>query len=300
MTPIKPFLPVALLACLFSLSGCDGAGTAPVAEPTATESGAAADASPPASGTEAAPTPPRLNGVWVTVLVSFDDPRWRIADLVCARTGCSVEGFDYLQSLLDDPASADRSTRQLVADMEDYQARMNDTLLTPLARQSQAAFDPSEEASLDCTPDGDSLRHQILAPLPLEIEQHDDHVVLRYEYWNAERIVHLNAEDHPAGGESTRLGHSIGRYEGSTLVVETAQMLPSMTGIPVSEPIMLSADARAIERYTLTGEGDTLDVELEIIDPANFTRPYQNYRRMLLAPGWELETFVCESITGDY
>lgn len=243
---------------------------------------------------------PSLDGVWITVLLAFDDPRWRIADLVCARTGCSVEGFDYLQSLLDDPANAERTTRQLVADMEAYQQRMNDTLLTPLARASQEAFDPSEEASLDCTPEGDSLRHQILAPLPLEIEQHDDRVVLRYEYWNAERTVHLDRDRPPADVKPTRLGYSVGRYEGDTLVVETTHMIPSMTGIPVSEPIMLSADARAVERYTLTGDGEILDVVLEIVDPANFNRPYQNYRRMLLAPDWELDTFVCESITGEF
>lgn len=244
--------------------------------------------------------PPALDGVWVTVLVSFDDPRWRIADLVCARTGCSVEGFEYLQTLLADPANKTRSTRQLVADMEEYQTKMNQTLLTPAARERQDEFDPSEEASLDCTPDGDSLRHQILAPLPLQIEQHKDRVILRYEYWNAERIVYLDGRGHPADGEPSRLGHSIGHYEGSTLVVETAQIIPSVTGIPVDRPLMLTADSTQIERYALAEDGQTLDVTLDIIDPDNFTRPFQNYRRMLLAPDWELETFECESLTGQY
>ena len=55
--------------------------------------------------------PPNLNGVWISVLLSFDDPRWRIADLVCARTGCSVEGFNYLQSLLADPAHKNRPSK---------------------------------------------------------------------------------------------------------------------------------------------------------------------------------------------
>jgi hypothetical protein len=243
---------------------------------------------------------PDLEGVWVTVLVAFDDPRWNIADLVCARTGCSVEGYAYLQALLDDPANAERSTKDVVADMEDYQRRMNDTLLTPLARRRQEAFDPSQEASLDCKPDGDGLRHQVLAPLPLEIEQHEDRVILRYEYWNAERIVYLDRETHPENVEPSRLGHSIGRYEGSTLIVETAQLLPAVTGIPNDKPLMLSPDARAVERYTLSQDGESLDMTLDIIDPSNFTQPFQNHRRMLKAPDWELDTFDCESITGEY
>lgn len=247
-----------------------------------------------------ADSPSDLEGVWVTVLVAFDDPRWRIADLVCARTGCSVEGYAYLQSLLDDPESAKRSTKEVVADMEAYQRRFNDTLLTPQARQRQEEFDPSEEASLDCKPDGDGLRHQVLAPLPLEIEQHEDKVILRYEYWNAERTVHLDEENHAEDGEPSRLGHSFGRYEGSTLVVETAQLLPAVTGIPNDKPLMLSPDARAVERYSVSEDGQSLDLTLEIIDPSNFTQPFQSYRRMLKAPDWELDTFVCESITGEY
>lgn len=245
-------------------------------------------------------TRPDLNGVWVPVLVSFDDPRWRIADLVCARTGCSLGGFNYLQELLQDPANKNRRTKELLGEMEAYQEKFNEKLLTPKARQSQADFDPSQEASLDCQPDGDGLRHQALAPLPTEIEQHDDRVIVRYEYWNAERVIYLDANSHPFAGESSRLGHSVGHYEGSTLVVETTGLLPSMTGIPTSEPIMLSANATAVEHFKLSDDGEALDFIMEIIDPDNFNLPYQNYRRMLKAPDWELDTFVCESITGEY
>lgn len=255
---------------------------------------------PMIQGSGSAGEKPRLDGVWVSVLVSFDDPRWRIADLVCARTGCSVAGFDYLQSLLDKPENKHRKTGDLVKDMETYQVQVNDRILTPQARKSQAEFDPSQEASLDCKPDGDGLRHQVLAPLPIEIEQREDQVILRYEYWNAERIVYLNGSEPPEEASSSRLGYSIGRYEGSTLIVETTHLLPSVTGIPNDEPVLLTADATAVERYTLSGDGEALDMMLEIIDPANFNEPYQNYRRMLKAPGWELETFDCESITGQF
>jgi hypothetical protein len=244
--------------------------------------------------------PPDLNGVWVTVLVSFDDPRWRIADLVCARTGCSLEGYAYLQSLLDNPENEDRTTAQLVKDMESYQQSVNEEILTAAARKSQDEFDPSQEATLDCTPEGDGLRHQVLAPLPLQIEQHEDRVILRYEYWNAERTVYLDDSSVPESIKPSRLGYSVGHYEGSTLVVETTQLMPSMTGIPNDKPLMLSPDAHAIERYTLTDEGQALDVTLEIIDPVNFKRPFQNYRRMLIMPGWELDKFECEAITGQF
>lgn len=255
---------------------------------------------PEGNASDSASERPNLEGVWVPVLVAFDDPRWRIADLVCARTGCSVAGFDYLQSLLAKPENRNRRTGDLVKDMEAYQVQVNERMLTPMARQSQAEFDPSQEASLDCKPDGDGLRHQVLAPLPIEIEQQEDRVILRYEYWNAERIVYLNGTEPGESVASSRLGYSTGRYEGNSLIVESSRLLPSMTGIPNGNPVLLTADARAVERYTLSGNGDVLDVMMEIIDPANFTEPYQDYRRLLNAPGWELDNFVCESITGEF
>ena len=243
--------------------------------------------------------PPVFNGVWVTVLVSFDDPRWHIADLVCARTGCSVEGYAYLKTLLADPANKNRTTKQLVGDMEKFQLAANEKLLTPEARKRQAEFDPTQEASLDCTPDGDDLKHQVVAPLPVQIEQHADKVIFRYEYWNAERIVYLDQKSHPENGAPSRLGHSIGHYEGNTLVVETAQMIPSVTGITNDKPLMLSPDATAVERYTLAADGQSLEMVMEIIDPAIFTAPMQSHRRMIIEPGWELEKYECETITGE-
>ena len=45
---------------------------------------------------------PELSGVWTNALLSPEDSRWRIEDLACARTGCSLAGFNYLQSLLTD------------------------------------------------------------------------------------------------------------------------------------------------------------------------------------------------------
>ena len=70
--------------------------------------------------------------------------------------------------------------------------------------------------------------------------------------------------------------------------------------IPNDKPVMLSAQAHAVERYTLADEsGQILDVTLEVTDPVNFTQPFQAYRRMLQAPGWELNPFECENLTGE-
>ena len=243
---------------------------------------------------------PAISGVWSNALLTPDDERWRIEDLACARSGCSLLGFKYLQSLLQDPANDDRTVKELFYRMREYEREQNKDLLTPVAMEKQAQYDPVQGAALDCTPEGDSLRHQILAPVPMQIEQYQDRVIFRYEYWNAVRTVYLDGRAYPPGAPPTRLGHSIGYYEGNTLVVETTHVIPNLTGVPGGGALAPDRDARFVERYTYHADNGRLDLELAIIDPVHFRKPYQNQRSFLSAPDWELEEFVCEAITGEY
>ena len=244
--------------------------------------------------------PPNLSGVWANALLTPDDPRWRLEDLACARTGCSLMGFEYLQRQLRDPENEDRTVKELFYDMREYEKQQNETFLTPLAKKKLAEFNPAEEAALDCTPEGDSLRHQILAPVPMKIEQFDDKIIIKYEYWNAVRTVYLDGRGYSPDAPPTRLGHSLGRYEGNTLIIETTHVIPNLIGVPGGGDIAPSLDTRFVERYTYNVNNGRLDLEMAIIDPVHFRKPYENQRSYLLAPGWELEEFVCEAITGEY
>lgn len=244
--------------------------------------------------------PPNISSVWSNALLTPEDPRWRLVDIACARTGCSVTGFNYLQSLLNDKKNNDRSMNDLFADMRAYEKEQNKNLLTPLGQKKQAEYEPSQGAALDCTPEGDSLRHQITAPVPMKIEQFDDHIIFSYEYWNAVRTVYLDGRKPPEGAAATRLGHSVGRYEGSTLIVETTNVIPNVTGVPGGGAFAPSADTLFVERYTHHPENGRLDLELTIIDPVHFRKPYGNQRSYLPEPDWELDEFVCEAITGEF
>lgn len=243
---------------------------------------------------------PDISGVWSNALLTPDDERWRIEDLACARSGCSLMGFKYLQSLLQDPENDDRTVKELFYEMRGYEQEQNSNLLTPAGLEKQAQYDPARGAALDCTPEGDSLRHQITAPVPMAIEQYDDRVVFRYEYWNAVRTVYLDGPTLPPAAPHTRLGHSTGYYEGNTLVVETTHVIPNVIGVPGGGALAPDPDTRFVERYTYQAGNGRLDLELAIIDPVHFRRPYENQRSFLPEPDWELEEFVCEAITGEY
>ena len=77
-------------------------------------------------------------------------------------------------------------------------------------------------------------------------------------------------------------------------------LFPMSSASPGAAPCTPIKDTRFIERYTYHADNGRLDLELAIIDPVNFRKPYDNQRSFLPAPDWELEEFVCEAITGEY
>ena len=83
------------------------------------------------------------------------------------------------------------------------------------------------------------------------IEVGDKEVVLRFDNTgdHVERIVHMGAE-HPANLQPSLHGHSIGRWEGETLVIDTIGFEPNGSGVALNVPS--SASKHTVERLTLT------------------------------------------------
>ena len=59
-------------------------------------------------------------------------------------------------------------------------------------------------------------------PTPLEIIRSGGDVVLQHEWMDVRRTVHMSMQAHPKDSARTSLGHSIGHFDGETLVIETA------------------------------------------------------------------------------
>jgi hypothetical protein len=95
-------------------------------------------------------------------------------------------------------------------------------------------------------------------------------VVLRYGQMGLERTIYLNRRDHPPNLTPTRAGHSIGRWDGDTLVVETIGFLPGVLNAPVRH----SDQLRVIERFTLDPDTHTLTRTYEATDPVHLQGTY--------------------------
>jgi hypothetical protein len=95
------------------------------------------------------------------------------------------------------------------------------------------------------------------------ITQNRDTIVIEYGQLNLKRTVHMNMKQHPANIKPTRAGHSIGRWEGDTLVVDTVGFLPGI----LSGNTRHGEKLHVVERFTLDPKTWQLTRTWEAEDP---------------------------------
>jgi hypothetical protein len=97
---------------------------------------------------------------------------------------------------------------------------------------------------------------------------------------NRIRRIYTDGRRHPADPDPTFHGHSIGHWEGQTLVVDTVGVLPE-TYIAPSEAVGIpnNGDMHIVEHIYLSGP-DTLRDDLEITAPHVLTRTWKTSRIM--------------------
>ena len=156
--------------------------------------------------------------------------------------------------------------RHWMRDVREWWARPH-----PLTESAQArldAWDPAtDDPAKQCIPAG--MPEAMLMPFPIEFVDRGDNMVLNIEEWDNSRTIHLNA-DPDADVQPSRLGYSVGRWEGDTLIVETNGIdYPYFNdqGIPQSEALEI------VERFTLSEGGAKLDWTATVADPETFTEP---------------------------
>jgi len=122
-----------------------------------------------------------------------------------------------------------------------------------------AAVDTAQE---QCLPWG--LPATMVMPNVFTVEVDASKVTLKGDYLNVERVVHLDERARPAGVVPTLLGYSLGRWEGGTLVVDTAGFTPQAEGFGFDRPS--SAAKHLVERFSLSADRRRLVYEASVDD----------------------------------
>jgi hypothetical protein len=113
------------------------------------------------------------------------------------------------------------------------------------------------------------------------IIQDDDVITIAYGAHGRERTIDMTRTIHASRVEPSWSGHSIGWWEGDTLIVDTIGFEPGVL-IPLSV-VPHSSRLHVVERFSLDPEAMTLKRDVVAEDPAYFTDFYTNSTTMILS-----------------
>jgi hypothetical protein len=168
--------------------------------------------------------------------------------------------------------------------------------MTPLGEEMFRKYDAAKfDATGHCNPMG--ATRSMNAPVPTQIVQSPHEIVFLHESMFAFHVVYMDGRKHPTKEEAletTWYGHSTGKWDGDTLVVDTAgpffgspRMILDTAGHPMSE------DLHLVERFTRL-DANHLSYEVTVDDPKYYSKPWKNTRVWtLMKPTDEILEYVC-------
>jgi hypothetical protein len=168
-------------------------------------------------------------------------------------------------------------------------------LTIPFTPQGAARYknvDLAKNPNAYCLPPGPS--RALTGPSPFMIVQHKDVISFNFENHGVYRVIYLDGRPHPSdiADYPQFMGHSVGKWEGNTLVVDTVGIndrtwLDSY-GLEHSDKLHLT------ERFEKI-DADTIKYTVTYEDPVFFTKPWSATLNMARQKGPDdrLMEYVC-------
>jgi len=189
--------------------------------------------------------------------------------------------------------------------MEDVQKTQPPRAQTVYTEAGQAAADAFDRSSPEdnpwyaCKPT--SFIRDWSADWPINQFRHyttdtgEKVIDITYGLYNFERRIHIGMAEHPANIEPSYAGHSIGNWEGDTLVVDTIGFSPGV----LSPPTRSSDQMHIVERFSLDTEKLALKREFSVTDPVYLAAPYESFDVMYLSDV-PFAAATCEEMTPEF
>ena len=202
----------------------------------------------------------RLSGFWMAKFV--DEPRGQaLIDELPESTNLLVDTFAVPELPIGDFGGL-KVTPRVLEEIENYDAA--------------AQRGPSEA----CVPP--SVTYVMQAPFPMEVHATAELIVFKMEYYDLVRLVFMDGRKHPGpDAPHTKVGHSVGRWEGRDLVVDTTHLAAATmfnNGFNHSDGLHL------VERFRVSPDGKTLWITQLYEDPATFEGRAARYMAFARGP----------------
>ena len=214
---------------------------------------------PSSTQSAARQTVPDLSGVW-------DTPYSLSRNDICGEPNCRALG-----NLAIPPPNRPLEEPQMTPWAEAKYKATRETAGIPTA---DLPLDASPWFS-QCVPMGPSMLMAVPF-IAIELRQFPDLVLLFFtgtagEGDHSVRRIYLDGRGHPSRPKPTSMGHSVGRYDGDTLVVDTIGISDSwldLQGHPHSDALHL------VERFRRLDQKN-LEYEITIEDPKAYTNSWR-------------------------
>lgn len=175
-------------------------------------------------------------------------------------------------------------------------AWLRDPPLTDEARVKRASYDAVlDDPVLGCVSPGMPRVMTRSGPYAVRFIERDGDIIEQNEWFEIDRVIHMDGREPPADTPFTPLGYSAGRWDGDALVVTTTHIdwpyfqLYGLEGLPQSRAL------RFVERFTPSDGGATLSYDISATDPATFTETvsYEHYVTFRWDPTLEFLPYDC-------
>ena len=146
--------------------------------------------------------------------------------------------------------------------------------LTVAGERAREKFDPTtrDNPRLRCEPTN-ILFDWTFDTMVNRIVQTPERITLQYGFMDLTRTIHLNVKEHPTNLRPSVAGHSIGRWEGDVLVVDTTGFAPGV--LSADADTLHSNQLHVVERFQLNPEKQTLTRSYVATDPLYFSSEYK-------------------------
>ena len=203
-----------------------------------------------------------------------------------------------------------RSGQVLIDELPDGVVLINDTgagelaagdfaglKLTPAAIEEVRRYDFGDELKRENTCNAPTSAFLMQAPFPMEVYTSDELIVFKMEYFDLVRVVFLDGRAHPPDtAPHSRVGHSVGRWEGDTLVVDTTHLT---SGTFMNNGFNHSESLHLTERFRLSPDGGVLWLVQTYEDSAVFDGVAARYMAWTRRIGEYVYPYDCDPSYGD-
>lgn len=177
--------------------------------------------------------------------------------------------------------------------LKDFVVSLSTHPLTPKGVAARAVYDQTLNPTLEC----------ITWPTPFilssylylsEIELGDEQVIFRNEFYGTVRTIYMADRANTPTGERSLQGHSVGHWEGDTLIVDTRSFSDHRSPYGSGTGIPSGPEKHVVERFYLSGDGANAHVDIFLEDPEYLAQPVTATFTWKYSPHLEMLQLNCD------